>query len=48
VWLTLIGLVIGERLMGITGMILAPVLLHFIRIEASRYRVSTPPADQVV
>jgi predicted PurR-regulated permease PerM len=47
VWLTLIGLVIGERLMGITGMILAPVLLHFIRIEASRYHVSASPANQV-
>lgn len=34
-WLTLIGLLIGERLMGISGMILAPVLLDFIRSEAS-------------
>ncbi len=37
-WLTLIGLVIGERLMGIPGLILAPVVLHFIRVEASAYR----------
>jgi len=36
-WLTLIGLIVGERLMGIPGMILAPVLLHFIRVEGSRY-----------
>src|ERR1051325_7106603 len=28
VWLTLLGLVLGERLMGITGMILSPVVLH--------------------
>lgn len=35
VWLTLIGLLLGERLMGIPGMILAPVLLHYIKIEAS-------------
>jgi predicted PurR-regulated permease PerM len=35
-WLTLIGLLIGERLMGIPGMILAPVVLHYIKVEASR------------
>jgi predicted PurR-regulated permease PerM len=35
VWLTLLGLIIGERLMGIPGMILAPVVLNFIKIEAS-------------
>jgi predicted PurR-regulated permease PerM len=39
-WLTLIGLIVGERLMGITGMILAPVLLHFLKVEVSRYRAS--------
>jgi predicted PurR-regulated permease PerM len=37
-WLTLIGLVVGERLMGIPGMILAPVLLHYIKCETSAYR----------
>jgi predicted PurR-regulated permease PerM len=35
-WLTLIGLVLGEKLMGIPGMILAPVVLHYIKVEASR------------
>jgi predicted PurR-regulated permease PerM len=35
IWLTLLALVLGERLMGITGMVLAPVVLHYIRIEAS-------------
>ncbi|MEI7730829.1 MAG: AI-2E family transporter [Verrucomicrobiota bacterium] len=39
VWLTLIALILGERLMGITGMILAPVILHFIRIEASQVKL---------
>jgi predicted PurR-regulated permease PerM len=34
-WLTLVGLVLGESLMGVTGMILAPAVLHYIRIEAS-------------
>jgi predicted PurR-regulated permease PerM len=37
-WLTLIGLVLGEKLMGIPGMILAPVVLHYIKVEASRNR----------
>ena len=37
-WLTLIGLLVGERLMGIPGMILAPVFLHCINVEASAYR----------
>ena len=37
-WLTLIGLIVGEKLMGIPGMVLAPVALHFIRIEASTLR----------
>lgn len=36
-WLTLIGLLIGERLMGISGMVLAPVVLHFLKVEASAY-----------
>jgi predicted PurR-regulated permease PerM len=35
VWLTLLGLILGERLMGIPGMIIAPVLLNFIKVEAS-------------
>lgn len=37
-WMTLIALLVGERLMGIPGMILAPVVLHYIKIEASRDR----------
>lgn len=40
-WLTLIGLVVGERLMGIPGMIFAPVVLHYIKVEASRSPVDT-------
>jgi predicted PurR-regulated permease PerM len=39
-WLTLIALVIGEKLMGIPGMILAPVVLHYIKVEASRNKAS--------
>jgi predicted PurR-regulated permease PerM len=39
IWLTLLALLLGERLMGITGMVLAPVVLHYIRIEASKIPV---------
>lgn len=39
-WLTLIGLVLGEKLMGIPGMILAPVVLHYIKVEASRNKAT--------
>lgn len=42
-WLTLLGLLIGEKIMGIPGMILAPVLLHYIKVEASN---STLQDDQ--
>ncbi|MBA4388575.1 MAG: hypothetical protein C0404_11375 [Verrucomicrobia bacterium] len=44
-WLMLIGLLIGERLMGIPGMILAPVLLYYIKVEASG--ISLPAAKEV-
>jgi len=37
-WLTLLGLIIGETLMGSPGMILAPVVLHYIKVEASKSR----------
>jgi len=36
VWLTLIGLIIGEAVMGIPGMVLAPVVLNYIRVEMSK------------
>ena len=39
-WLTLLGLVVGEKLMGILGMILAPVVLHYVKVETSRNKVS--------
>jgi hypothetical protein len=42
-WLTLIGLVVGERLMGIPGMILAPVVLHYIKSEMSAYQPHSEP-----
>ena len=45
-WLTLLGLVIGEKLMGIPGMILAPVILHYIKVEASKNTYSTNPKTE--
>lgn len=47
-WLTLIGLVLGEKLMGIPGMILAPVVLHYIKVEMSQNKVDPPvPANPI-
>lgn len=37
VWLMLIALLLGERLMGLPGMVLAPVMLHYIKCELSGY-----------
>ena len=39
-WLTLVGIVLGEKLMGIPGMILAPVVLHYIKVEASKRQLA--------
>jgi predicted PurR-regulated permease PerM len=47
-WLTLIGLVLGEKLMGIPGMILAPVILHYIKVEAKRSRVTRPGGKEQI
>ncbi|MEP6662469.1 MAG: AI-2E family transporter [Verrucomicrobiota bacterium] len=41
-WLTLLGIILGEKLMGIPGMILAPVVLHYLKVEASRNIISNP------
>ena len=43
-WLTLLGIVVGEKLMGIPGMILAPVVLHYIKVEASRNKLAETPS----
>jgi predicted PurR-regulated permease PerM len=47
-WLTLLGLLLGEKLMGIPGMILAPIVLHYIKVEASQARgLAEPSRDPV-
>ena len=45
VWLTLLALIIGERVMGVPGMILAPVVLYFLKVEASQVPASTPDTE---
>ena len=45
-WLTLVGIVLGEKLMGIPGMILAPVVLHYIKLEASRNKMTEATVPQ--
>ena len=39
IWLTLIGLILGEKLMGVPGMILSPVILNYLRVEMSKIEV---------
>ena len=38
-WLMLLALLMGERLLGIPGIILAPVVLCFIKVELTQYEV---------
>jgi predicted PurR-regulated permease PerM len=44
IWLTLFGLIVGEKLMGIPGMILSPVVLNYLRVELSKVEVDPPIA----
>jgi predicted PurR-regulated permease PerM len=39
VWLTLLGLAVGGKLMGVPGIILAPVVLNYLLVETSRVQV---------
>src|ERR687892_688033 len=48
VWLTLIALIIGERLMGIPGLILAPVVLNYLRVEMLKIEVPPAPERSIV
>jgi len=45
-WLMLLGLVLGEKLMGVPGIILAPVVLHCIQVEASGNQLSDLARDE--
>jgi len=46
-WLMLLGILIGEKVMGIPGMILAPVVLHYIKVEASKAKIAKDGAFAV-
>ena len=43
IWMTLIGLIIGERLMGVPGMVLSPVVLNYLRVEMSKIELTARP-----
>jgi len=43
-WLTLVALIVGEKLMGVPGMILAPVVLHYLKLETACIEVKDPQA----
>jgi predicted PurR-regulated permease PerM len=43
-WLTLVGIIVGEHLMGIPGIALAPVVLHYIKVEATTVPATAAPA----
>jgi predicted PurR-regulated permease PerM len=47
VWLTLIALILGERLMGIPGLILAPVVLNYLRVEMLTVEVQAAREEEV-
>ena len=32
-WLTLLGIIAGEAVLGVSGIILAPAVLHYVRKE---------------
>ncbi|HOX59500.1 MAG TPA: AI-2E family transporter [Candidatus Paceibacterota bacterium] len=45
-WLTLLALIVGERLMGVPGMILAPIVLNYLKREASIVEVGDQEAPR--
>ena len=47
-WLTLLALIVAERLMGIPGIILAPVILDYLKTETSQVKVSAPKGEATV
>ena len=40
-WLTLLALVLGERIIGVPGMILAPVVLYYLKLETAKVDAGT-------
>ncbi len=48
VWLTMLGLVVGEKIMGIPGMILAPVILYYVKLEMGAIASGVQPIPSTV
>ena len=46
-WLTLLALMLGERTMGIPGMIFGPVLLNYVRVEVSCFKAKASAAPKL-
>ncbi len=44
-WLMLLALLIGDRLIGLSGLILAPVIISFLKVELKKIPVATPAGD---
>jgi predicted PurR-regulated permease PerM len=44
-WLTLLALIVAERIMGIPGIILAPVILDYFKAETSQVKVPEPAEE---
>jgi predicted PurR-regulated permease PerM len=44
-WVTLLGLLVGERVMGIPGMILAPVVINYLKVEGTKVPVGGVEGD---
>lgn len=40
-WQTLFGILIGERILGVPGIILAPAILHYLRTEMQEIQIRT-------
>jgi predicted PurR-regulated permease PerM len=45
-WMTLLAILIGEQLMGIPGMILAPVVLSFVKVEMQKVDADDLPLER--
>ena len=45
VWMTLLGMIVGERLIGVPGVILAPVVLYYFKQEMIAIKIPPPTQD---
>ncbi len=45
-WLTLLALLLGERLIGLPGLVLAPVILSYVKVESSKVAPAPVPDEK--